>query len=174
MTGWTEDRVETLKAMWADGRSAAEIARTLKGPSRAAVIGKIHRLGLSGEGRSPAAEPRAYKAPPAAPKSKPPRVAFTAAGETVPAPPPLPPAYSAKAGAFRSLSGSEPLQLEQLRPRHCRWPIDAEDGQTLFCCLSARDGQVYCATHAAMAVNPTQPKERTGNQLARALRRWVA
>lgn len=168
MSYWTDERVETLKAMWANGRSAAEIARALKGPSRAAVIGKIHRLGLSGEGRGPAAEPRAYKEP-SAPKSKPPRVPFTAA---VPAPPPSSPAYSAKAGAFRPLPGSKPLPLAQLRPLQCRWPIDAEGGATLFCCQDTSG--VYCATHAAMAVNPTQPKERTGNQLARALRRWVA
>jgi len=44
---WTEDRVETLKKMWADGQSASQIAKELGGVTRNAVIGKVHRLGLS-------------------------------------------------------------------------------------------------------------------------------
>lgn len=45
---WTEDLVETLKKLWADGLSASCIAAELPGMfSRSAVIGKVHRLGLS-------------------------------------------------------------------------------------------------------------------------------
>ena len=44
---WTEDRVETLKTMWTDGNSASQIAKALGGVTRNAVIGKVHRLGLS-------------------------------------------------------------------------------------------------------------------------------
>jgi GcrA cell cycle regulator len=44
---WTEERVETLKRMWADGQSASQIAKELGGVTRNAVIGKVHRLGLS-------------------------------------------------------------------------------------------------------------------------------
>jgi GcrA cell cycle regulator len=43
---WTEERIERLKAMWADGATASEIADKLGGVSRNAVIGKAHRLGL--------------------------------------------------------------------------------------------------------------------------------
>jgi len=42
---WTEDRVEILKTLWAEGKSASEIAKTLGGVTRNAVIGKIHRIG---------------------------------------------------------------------------------------------------------------------------------
>ena len=43
---WTEERIERLKSMWADGATASEIAEKLGGVSRNAVIGKAHRLGL--------------------------------------------------------------------------------------------------------------------------------
>jgi GcrA cell cycle regulator len=44
---WTDERVETLKSMWAEGKSASQIAKELGGITRNAVIGKVHRLGLS-------------------------------------------------------------------------------------------------------------------------------
>ncbi len=44
---WTEERVELLKKMWAEGQSASQIAKALGGVTRNAVIGKVHRLGLS-------------------------------------------------------------------------------------------------------------------------------
>jgi GcrA cell cycle regulator len=44
---WTDDRVETLKRMWTEGQSASQIAKELGGVTRNAVIGKVHRLGLS-------------------------------------------------------------------------------------------------------------------------------
>ena len=49
---WTEDRVQTLTRLWRDGLSASQIARALAGGvTRNAVIGKVHRLGLSGRAR---------------------------------------------------------------------------------------------------------------------------
>ncbi|MCA0964480.1 GcrA family cell cycle regulator [Salipiger bermudensis] len=55
---WTDERVELLKKMWAEGQSASQIAKELGGVTRNAVIGKVHRLGLSnrtGAGAAPAA-----------------------------------------------------------------------------------------------------------------------
>ena len=46
--GWSDDRVTTLTLLWRDGQSASQIAKALGGVTRNAVIGKIHRLGLSG------------------------------------------------------------------------------------------------------------------------------
>ena len=74
---WTDERVETLKKMWAEGQSASQIAKELGGVTRNAVIGKVHRLGLSnrvGPGSAPDADeeevvpvaPRAETAPPRA------------------------------------------------------------------------------------------------------------
>lgn len=84
---WTDERVEKLKKMWADEHSASEIAKELGGVTRNAVIGKVHRLGLSNRATSnrgatakaapkervaaaapkPAPKPAAAKAKPAAP-----------------------------------------------------------------------------------------------------------
>jgi GcrA cell cycle regulator len=57
---WTDERVETLKKMWGEGQSASQIAKELGGVTRNAVIGKVHRLGLSnraGTAPGPAATP---------------------------------------------------------------------------------------------------------------------
>ena len=44
---WSDERVELLKKMWGEGQSASQIAKELGGVTRNAVIGKVHRLGLS-------------------------------------------------------------------------------------------------------------------------------
>lgn len=51
---WTDERVETLKTMWSEGQSASQIAKELGGVTRNAVIGKVHRLGLSNRSAGPA------------------------------------------------------------------------------------------------------------------------
>jgi len=45
---WSEERVEKLRQLWGQGMSASEIADLLGNVTRNAVIGKAHRLGLSG------------------------------------------------------------------------------------------------------------------------------
>ena len=45
---WTDDRVDLLKKLWAEGLRASQIAGRLGSVTRNAVIGKVHRLGLSG------------------------------------------------------------------------------------------------------------------------------
>ncbi|WP_376874878.1 GcrA family cell cycle regulator [Albirhodobacter sp. R86504] len=59
---WTDERVETLKKMWSEGQSASQIAKELGGVTRNAVIGKVHRLGLSNRAGG-AAEPTAAPEP---------------------------------------------------------------------------------------------------------------
>lgn len=77
---WTDERVELLKKMWTEGQSASQIAKELGGVTRNAVIGKVHRLGLSNRtgGAAPATpaaapkpEPKAKAAPKAAPAPAP-------------------------------------------------------------------------------------------------------
>ena len=55
---WTDERVETLKRMWTEGQSASQIATELGGVTRNAVIGKVHRLGLSNRNEVEAAAAR--------------------------------------------------------------------------------------------------------------------
>ena len=80
MSAWTDDKVEKLKELWGTGLTAAQIAETLGGVSRNAVIGKANRLGLSKPGR-----PRTQKtAAPAAPAEvKPAKTAPAPAPRTV-------------------------------------------------------------------------------------------
>jgi GcrA cell cycle regulator len=59
---WTDERVELLRKLWSDGLSASQIAAELGGITRNAVIGKVHRLGLSGRAKSASsAAPRQRK-----------------------------------------------------------------------------------------------------------------
>ncbi len=60
---WTDERVELLKKLWTDGLSASQIASSLGEVTRNAVIGKIHRLGLSGRVRPAGAAPVVAAAP---------------------------------------------------------------------------------------------------------------
>ena len=91
---WTDERVETLKRMWNEGQSASQIAKELGGVTRNAVIGKVHRLGLSnrvggkdedddGASAAPAAttkpEPAPRPEPAPAPRAEAPRPAAPAA-----------------------------------------------------------------------------------------------
>ena len=46
---WTPEKVEKLKELWGKGNTASEIAQILGGVTRNAVIGKAHRLNLSGK-----------------------------------------------------------------------------------------------------------------------------
>ena len=73
---WTDERVEMLKKMWAEGQSASQIAKELGAVTRNAVIGKVHRLGLSnrvGPGTKEDDEAALAEAPP--PQAEPERVA---------------------------------------------------------------------------------------------------
>ncbi|SMO67000.1 GcrA cell cycle regulator [Thalassovita litoralis] len=91
---WTDERVELLKKMWSEGQSASQIAKELGGVTRNAVIGKVHRLGLSNRaGAAPAAaapaKPEAKAKPtPAAekPAAAEPKVAKPAAPKPAPKP----------------------------------------------------------------------------------------
>ena len=72
---WTDDRVETLKRMWSEGASASQIAKELGGVTRNAVIGKVHRLGLSNRNADADAKPEPAK--PEKPKAAKPEAAKT-------------------------------------------------------------------------------------------------
>jgi GcrA cell cycle regulator len=68
---WTEERVDILKKLWAEGHSASQIAKELGGVTRNAVIGKVHRLGLSG--RATPSRPVKRPTPTSAPSRNGPR-----------------------------------------------------------------------------------------------------
>ncbi|WP_104018315.1 GcrA family cell cycle regulator [Roseovarius nitratireducens] len=69
---WSDERVELLKRLWGEGQSASQIAKELGGVTRNAVIGKVHRLGLSNRNGS---APAANAAPAATPEAEAPKTA---------------------------------------------------------------------------------------------------
>ena len=83
---WTDERVELLKKMWGEGQSASQIAKELGGVTRNAVIGKVHRLGLSNRSTGAAPAKAEAKAKPAEPAK--PQPAATAAAKPKPEPKP--------------------------------------------------------------------------------------
>ena len=68
---WTEERVAILSKLWADGLSASQIAGELGGVTRNAVIGKVHRLGLSGRAKPASSSAKRVKRPRSTYNSKP-------------------------------------------------------------------------------------------------------
>ncbi|HAR52561.1 GcrA family cell cycle regulator [Roseovarius nubinhibens] len=101
---WNDERVEILKKMWAEGQSASQIAKELGGVTRNAVIGKVHRLGLSNRnggggtgGASAATEAKPKPAKAAAKPAPKPKKAAAAAPppKEEPAPKPEPAAEAA-------------------------------------------------------------------------------
>ena len=95
---WTDERVELLKKMWSEGQSASQIAKELGGVTRNAVIGKVHRLGLSNRAGG-AAEPAKPE-----PKAKPEKV------ETKPARPAEPKVEEKPAPTAAATAKPEPAQ----------------------------------------------------------------
>jgi GcrA cell cycle regulator len=109
---WTEERIERLKKMWADGATASQIADELGGVSRNAVIGKAHRLGLEQrpspvrpgeEKEAKKAAPAAAAPKPASPKAEAPKPAPAAAAPATPQATPANPPRSAPEMQYRSI-----------------------------------------------------------------------
>lgn len=119
---WTKERIAKLQKMWEKGHSASQIAEELGEVTRNAVIGKAHRLNLSGR-PSPvkSAEKKIRKPKPKA--KKPPKEVK-----------------------------EQVITLLMLTERICKWPIGHPgEANFHFCGIESAPGHPYCAEHAAMA-----------------------
>ncbi|MEL7033409.1 MAG: GcrA family cell cycle regulator [Pseudomonadota bacterium] len=160
---WTEDRVEVLKKLWAEGHSASQIAKELGGVTRNAVIGKVHRLGLSGR----ATPSRPVKRPPRLarpkPRVQPDGTVVTPKPQRVIAEAELKQTEKAAmltALAPQPLSDGEAATILTLRDSMCKWPIgDPADPKFAFCGRKANCGP-YCAEHAKVAFQPAKKREK--------------
>ena len=104
---WTDERVETLKRMWAEGQSASQIAKELGGVTRNAVIGKVHRLGLSNRaGEGAAAADDSDQPSPARSEPSSPKPAEPAAAKPAAAPKPAPERAAPQAAPAAPASGA--------------------------------------------------------------------
>ena len=165
--GWTDERVETLKKLWLDGLSASQIAKQLGGVTRNAVIGKVHRLGLSGRAAPSQPTRPAFKAPrpprPVTAAPAPRRMEAVASASPAPTTPVV---YVEEPGSATVLT---------LGAHMCKWPIGdpSSDGFT-FCGRRTGAEGPYCIEHARVAYQPQQPRKRTGStELVRSLRRYI-
>ncbi|QBF30974.1 GcrA family cell cycle regulator [Thalassococcus sp. S3] len=180
---WTDERVELLKKMWGEGQSASQIAKELGGVTRNAVIGKVHRLGLSNrtgaasaaakpEAKAKPAAPKAEVKPKPQPKTEPARPEPAADSETKPATPtrrqiipagqPLPPQPSANEISPEALAKvnevekkAKKISLMELTERTCKWPVgDPATEDFWFCGLPVQTGKPYCEAHVGVAFQP--------------------
>jgi len=156
--GWTEERVELLKKLWADGLSASQIAAQLGGVTRNAVIGKVHRLGLSGRAKSPSSMvPRVRK--PRLASSMRPRMRYHGNAALLPAlSPELDPDYDPLANIVPM---GPRVSIVELTEATCRWPI-GDPGTVGFCYCGApiKPERPYCPYHARVAYQPLAERRR--------------
>jgi len=150
VAGWTHERVEALKALWADGLSTGQIAAKL-GLTRSAVGGKIHRLKLPGR-------PTPIKQ--ASPRPKP-------SWDSRPARAPMP---------LPAADDVPTVSMDGLEAGHCRWPCAdvsvISTGGLLFFGRPRTPGLPYCDGHARRAYalpRPVAPRPGPSLTLAVAL-----
>ena len=163
---WTDDRVEILTKLWAEGLSASQIATRLGGVTRNAVIGKVHRLGLSGRAtpsRASRPKQRRTREPSHPSKSN---TTFRTAGATAfkaelsPTPAAVPEPTPSPLREVNLPTGDR-CDILQLSDRTCRWPIgDPGSEEFCFCGAPPSTGQPYCATHVEIAYQPAHDRRR--------------
>ena len=163
---WTDEKVELLRQLWLDGKSASQIAAELGGGvTRNAVIGKVHRLGLSGRVKTnTVATPRVRHKPAQAPRTS--TVSRSMGGAVR--------GNTALAVALDPLIEAEPVFREdvvipmslrvtivELREAMCRWPLGDPTSSEFRYCGIQTDGLIpYCQHHGRMAYQPAQDRRR--------------
>ena len=163
---WSDDRVEQLKKLWEGGLSASQIAAELGNVTRNAVIGKVHRLGLSGRAKSPSsAASDVYKRQaqhmmrvtrPVARGN----TALAHAFEVELEPDPI--AYD------NVVPMSQRLSLLELNEATCHWPVgDPSSPEFFFCGGKALNSLPYCAHHSRIAYQPASDRRRQPPKPAR-------
>jgi GcrA cell cycle regulator len=150
---WTDERVELLKKLWADGLSASQIAAELGGITRNAVIGKVHRLGLSGRAKSPSSSsprPRKPRSSGMMRVSRPSMRGNTALAyeyELEPEP------------ELIDIPLEQRKTLLQLTEKTCRWPVgDPGSTEFYFCGGDSVNELPYCSYHSRIAYQPANER----------------
>ena len=143
-SAWTDERVQTLAGLWQDGLSASQIARVFA-TTRNAVIGKIHRMGLS------------RKAKPSAPvtgrKSARGSAGAPAARRTRPPSKRAPPACVVDREPADGLA-----TVLSVRRGQCRWPIGEPMTEPFALCGRPAVRGAYCQAHAEIAYRPASKR----------------
>lgn len=159
---WTDEMVEDLRRMWKEGLTTGEIGKRLN-VSKNSIVGKVHRLGLSGrpspikKKEDAQTEPKA-KETPAKQIKEPAKEAPKPAVKKETEPQVKSPAPAPKAVVEPRHKAGHNISLTDLDNHTCRWPIgDPKDDNFHFCGKKVRIGQTYCEEHAAVAyVKPSK------------------
>jgi GcrA cell cycle regulator len=156
-TGWTQERVEMLRTLWAEGLSAARIAIRLGDVSRCAVLGKVYRLKLPSRATRVQFKPGVRRQPLCLPLAPSPRHRRPSLKRRPflrlivnPAPPlpELPPP-------------AKLLPLLALGADQCRWPYGEPKTPGFgFCGRECVPGFAYCPGHVRQAYQPAKPRKR--------------
>jgi len=152
---WTDDRVALLSKLWADGLSASQIAAELGGVTRNAVIGKVHRLGLSGRAkpanssikRPKRASNKGYGKSKSSPRSGNKGMSLSVVTRTV----------------IEDIPEPESLKMNlvDLTECTCRWPSgDPATSDFHFCGHKTKEDSPYCEYHSRLAYQPTTDRRR--------------
>ena len=149
---WTTERVDQLRNYVTAGLTCSQIADEI-GVTRNAVIGKIHRMGLSPtrpRGR-PSALAQRMGATTTRPRRPPTRIARLlrafAANTTV-----TPFDTTLVTAEMAPVDSAQRCSLLDLANGHCRWPFgDPGKADFGFCGHDAVAGFSYCAGHARLA-----------------------
>lgn len=165
---WTEENVLKAKRLRSAGRSAAEIATAIGGVSRNAVIGVLHRAGLTGGGKSGRPSKPGASAPPktAVNLRQYNGVARKAATARVSPPVPLP-KLRVVAAASRFVC------LVDLKRGQCRYVTDdpgpGRMDHALFCGANT-GGETYCPAHRSICFYVSKYTHR---ELTKSVRRYA-
>ena len=164
---WTDDRVARLSKLWAEGLSASQIAADLGGVTRNAVIGKVHRLGLSGRvkpasgGSKPRRKPSAPRAKYIRNSSRIAGGARTAGGTALKTGPDGEVALRERPVEDIVVPISRQLNLMQLTDTTCKWPTgDPTMPGFSFCGHKSADDKPYCEFHSKLAFQPANERRR--------------
>jgi GcrA cell cycle regulator len=164
---WTDERVELLKRLWGEGLSASQIAGELGGITRNAVIGKVHRLGLSGRAKAPSSSvPRPRKPRAASQMFRPSRPMVR--GNTALA---TAPSYDYDVApepeyVENVIPLAQRCTLLELNDEKCHWPVgDPGQPDFYFCGGKTAASTPYCGYHGRVAYQP--PASRRDRRPAR-------
>ena len=159
---WTDERVELLKKLWADGLSASQIASQLGGVTRNAVIGKVHRLNLSGRAKPASSAARPRKARPTTPhRPSGGRSVVRQHGAEDPRPPGAAAAWSQVPIEDLVVPISLNVSLLALNDQMCKWPIGDPGAEGFhFCGHRNFNSLPYCEYHSRLAYQPVNDRRR--------------
>ncbi|MGB8819225.1 MAG: GcrA family cell cycle regulator [Rhizobiaceae bacterium] len=174
---WTDERVELLRKLWTEGLSASQIAAQMGGVSRNAVIGKVHRLKLSGRGKQTSTQPRAKKPVSSGTTTRSATSGPRSSGSSSRV---SSHTHSVGSAALKAdydihavsatvlefvpaLVAPEPkrIKLVELSERTCKWPLGDPMAQDFaFCGHESGDAGPYCQFHAKLAYQPASDRRR--------------